>query len=1473
MNGKRPVFADDIASVFFFPMIHIRFIEIPPAAMAGGGDTGPADARSRSPTAQPAGAGRPRTSRTSRSTRTSCAGSAKPDAPRGRISGPCRTRCYTPGRAQEPRHRRIPREGPDHRALPRRRLPGPRVLWPRPRPAREPRQGQVRRGRRPRLRARVRHLRRPAQAGRRHLEGRQVGRRGLPRHRPRPRGRGDRLARGRGRQHPPRAHPAGDVHRDHRAGRSARRSPTRATSTRTSSTPSRPAGSSTASSATRSARSSRKKVQRGLSAGRVQSVAVRLVVEREREINGLHGARVLDDPGDPRDGGRRDVPGRARPHRRRGASTSPTRRPSDAPRRGDPRAATRSSPSSGRGRRSDRRPPPFTTSTLQQEASRRLGFSPKRTMSVAQRLYEGVETPEGHVGLITYMRTDSTAIAGVAMGEARDVIGERYGEPYTMPKGRVYKTKSKGAQEAHESIRPTSFRRDPDTHGRLPASRTRLRLYRLIWQRALASQMAPKELETTTIELADGPYELRAIGDQGAVRRLLRSSTPRAATTRRPTTRRRPARGCRTSPRAPSRASTTSRRPSTSPSRRRASPRRRSSRRSRSTGSAARRPTPRRSRRSSTAATCGSRSGGSTRSPSPRSSPTSSSSTSATTSTSSSPPGWRRSSTRSPAASGRGCRCCARSTTSSEGRRSTRTPRSRPHDRGDRRGLLARPPDGHPARPERPVPRLLAVSRSTRRRGRCPATSRRPSPGRARSAPSAARARSSARAAASGRSWAARATPSASSSRRTARRRRRRCRSRSSAPRTRTATSCRVARGGPGTSSGGARTTRSCDYTTNDEPLGGLHDADDGAAGPQGRGRALPDLWLDERRGAGRRSCPGERYPGGPANPAAHRPPGSRQARSGQGRGGTSTGRARTGGRTAGPRRHPTHEAGRTRPRRVSGVGSADPALSRFLRSPRGARHLPAHPTVVRDAPSGPTSTGSRSAAWTGEPRPAPTCAPTSRPSRPDTPGRPSPSGSPRSGRSTCGPPARASPRAIRGARSCVRGCPAGCRGSSRPTRSCACWRSSTRSCDAGRRQRRRAIALALRDRALIETAYAAGLRISELAGADSRSSTCARGEVRILGKGRKERIGLLGRAGQARRCGRTWRTGDRCCSSTGAAGDAPARRDLPEPSRRARSASAACATASTGIRRLAGLPAGDHAAHAAPLVRDPPARRRRGPARRPGAARPREPRHDPGLHARLADAPPRGLPRCPPAGRAGSPPRERRADASRRAGLIVSSAFLVSRVLGFVRVVVIGHAFGAVARARRVLRRVPIPGPHLPAGRRRGAVIGAHPDRVRAVHAERGATRLAGRLDGHQPHAHRAGRPRGRPVHPGPGRSSRAITPGFGPAQLDRTIELTRIMLLSPIFLALGAVATSVLNAGGRFTAAAIAPIVYNLAIIGAAVLLGPSMGVEGLAHRRRRSARWPTCWSSSGRCSAWASATSRGSRRTIRRRATPCC
>src|SRR5829696_2265705 len=250
-----------------------------------------------------------------------------------------------------------------------------------------------------------------------------------------------------------------------------------------------------------------RKVLGGLSAGRVQSVAVRMVVEREREIRAFTAkeywtpeALLETSTGTPFTADLVRIEGKA----------------VDI---GDGETAERHAAAiralqpvvdSVAKRQSKRNPaPPFTTSTLQQEASRKLGFSPKRTMSIAQRLYEGVDTPDGHVGLITYMRTDSTAIAGVAMAEAQQVIRDRFGERYGTGKGRFYKTKAKGAQEAHESVRPTSFLRDPDSM-RQHLKPEELRLYRLIWQRAIASQMAPKELETTTAELTGGDYRLRA---------------------------------------------------------------------------------------------------------------------------------------------------------------------------------------------------------------------------------------------------------------------------------------------------------------------------------------------------------------------------------------------------------------------------------------------------------------------------------------------------------------------------------------------------------------------------------------------------------------------------------------------------------------------------------------------------------------------------------------------------------------------------------------------------------------------------------------------------------------------------------------------------------------------------------------------------------------------------------------------------
>src|SRR5437764_6709655 len=187
-----------------------------------------------------------------------------------------------------------------------------------------------------------------------------------------------------------------------------------------------------------------RKVRSGLSAGRVQSVAVRLVVEREREIRAfvpreywtieatlataggeLFGAELVRIDGEKPEIANEETATR---HRVALEQSHPVVR-------------------SVAVKRSTRNPaPPFTTSTLQQEASRKLGFSPKRTMSTAQRLYEGVATPEGQVGLITYMRTDSVALSGQALGDAREVVRSRFGEQYAMPKGRVYRTKSKGAQ-------------------------------------------------------------------------------------------------------------------------------------------------------------------------------------------------------------------------------------------------------------------------------------------------------------------------------------------------------------------------------------------------------------------------------------------------------------------------------------------------------------------------------------------------------------------------------------------------------------------------------------------------------------------------------------------------------------------------------------------------------------------------------------------------------------------------------------------------------------------------------------------------------------------------------------------------------------------------------------------------------------------------------------------------------------------
>ncbi|MFW6150771.1 MAG: type I DNA topoisomerase [Chloroflexota bacterium] len=246
------------------------------------------------------------------------------------------------------------------------------------------------------------------------------------------------------------------------------------------------------------------KVQKGLSAGRVQSVAVRLVVDREYEINHFvpkeYWTIEVDlSPvgGEPRF--------RAKLVKTGSGSKIEVR---DEKKAAEIAADLRKADydvSSVETKRVSRGPaPPFITSTLQQEASRKLHFTPKRTMVLAQQLYEGLPLADGSpVGLITYMRTDSTHIATSAVGEIRDFIGEQYGPAYVPEKPRRFAKKGKWAQEAHEAIRPTGVRRTPDQVEPY-LERDQMRLYDLIWKRAVASQMAAAEYDSTTVKIRAG---------------------------------------------------------------------------------------------------------------------------------------------------------------------------------------------------------------------------------------------------------------------------------------------------------------------------------------------------------------------------------------------------------------------------------------------------------------------------------------------------------------------------------------------------------------------------------------------------------------------------------------------------------------------------------------------------------------------------------------------------------------------------------------------------------------------------------------------------------------------------------------------------------------------------------------------------------------------------------------------------------
>ncbi len=259
-----------------------------------------------------------------------------------------------------------------------------------------------------------------------------------------------------------------------------------------------------------------KKVRRGLSAGRVQSPALRLIVEREEEIERFVEREYWTIDSEMESSGQA--------FRARLMTLSGTRLDqfavTEAQRAAEIEARLKAGAGDGRYRvlaveRKQRRrhpAPPFTTSTLQQEASRKLQFTAQRTMRTAQQLYEGVAIEGETVGLITYMRTDSVTLAQDALTEIRAVIAERFGADKLPPSAHVYKTRSKNAQEAHEAIRPTSVGRLPeDLRALLTADQ--LKLYDLIWRRTMACQMVPAILDTMAVDLEAGPGDIsRATG-------------------------------------------------------------------------------------------------------------------------------------------------------------------------------------------------------------------------------------------------------------------------------------------------------------------------------------------------------------------------------------------------------------------------------------------------------------------------------------------------------------------------------------------------------------------------------------------------------------------------------------------------------------------------------------------------------------------------------------------------------------------------------------------------------------------------------------------------------------------------------------------------------------------------------------------------------------------------------------------------
>ena len=262
-----------------------------------------------------------------------------------------------------------------------------------------------------------------------------------------------------------------------------------------------------------------KKIRPGLSAGRVQSPALRMIVEREKEIEQFTAREywTIEAKASADD---QEVP--AKLNRYDGkkleqfsiTSESQARAVEDKLRQSSAGQLVVASVEKKQRRRNPA--PPFTTSTLQQEASRKLGFGAQKTMRTAQRLYEGLDVGEGAEGLISYMRTDSVSLAAEAVNEIRETIVARYGPDNLSDEPRTFKTKSKNAQEAHEAIRPTSAARHPDSL-KNSLDPDQFRLYELIWKRTVACQMARAVFDTVSVNLrpsgdADGRSMFRATG-------------------------------------------------------------------------------------------------------------------------------------------------------------------------------------------------------------------------------------------------------------------------------------------------------------------------------------------------------------------------------------------------------------------------------------------------------------------------------------------------------------------------------------------------------------------------------------------------------------------------------------------------------------------------------------------------------------------------------------------------------------------------------------------------------------------------------------------------------------------------------------------------------------------------------------------------------------------------------------------------